>query len=278
MSARAVLIALAVALGGCSLVFDSGRHTEGGGADAGGGMDGGPEADAGDASVDAGDDPADAGPGRVPVTEFCPLYVDIVCNGVRDCCSRVPEDWDQSTCRSTYMDVCGATIGLVLARDYLEWDEEAAYRALMEGQAFLDDDCSLAVQDWYVDRDGFFAPIEGTRAAGADCTPPSSSETDLLASVLSCVDGQACIRGAGRWSCIAPSGLGDACTFAFDCADSGARCAGIPNVCQDPGVADGALCGRNDACESLICSRARCQPVTADSIYCPEGAGLPDAP
>lgn len=271
MRAPLISVALALALGGCSLVFDSGRHTEGGS------MDAGPMAD-------AGGDPVDAGAERLPVTEFCQRYVDIVCDGVRDCCSRVPdpsEDWDQTTCRRTASDQCGATIGLVLARDYLEWDEEAAYRALTEGQAFIDDSCNPNVQDWYIDLDGFFSPIRGTRAAGEECTPSDTrSTTEILASVLSCEDGLRCIRGTGRWSCISPSELGDPCSFAFDCADTGARCTGglFSKTCQIPGEAEGASCLLADQCESLICRSARCQPVTRDAVYCLEGAGLPDAP
>jgi len=301
--ARALLAALAVALGGCSLVFDSGRHTEGGGADAGGGMDAGPRADAGEDPVDAGDAPTDAGDptpdagddpdagpadggdvGRVPVTEFCAMYVDSVCNGVRDCCSRVPEppeEWDQTMCRATVGDQCGTVVGLVLSRDYLQWDEEAAFRALMQGQAFIDDDCNPNLQDWLVDLDGFFSPVQGTRAAGAECTPSDpSNATEVLASVLSCQDGSRCIRGGGRWSCVAPSALGDPCSFAFDCADAGARCAGglFNKTCQIPGEAVGTACLLPDECQSLICTRARCQPVTQDAIYCQENVGVPPPP
>ncbi len=296
MIARGSVVLALAALTGCSLAFDPGRHTGGGmdagggldagiGTDAGqlpdGGLDAGPGVDAGpgsDAGGDAGADAGgDAGPG-VTIDEFCPMFVDLVCGSVRTCCSRAPAGWDDASCRTRYTDVCAQTTQRVRDYAYLEWDDAAAHRALAEGAAYIAT-CATDIQDWYIDLDGFFAPINGTRGRGVECTPTNDTNTyEVLAAILSCQPGLRCIRGSGRWNCLDPSPNGMPCSLAFDCADPTARCTRrvFNAVCESPGEETGSICATADECESLVCRGLRCEPATQDNVYCLEGVGLPD--
>ncbi|MBX3276189.1 MAG: hypothetical protein KF729_38405 [Sandaracinaceae bacterium] len=257
---------LAIALGACSAVYDTGRHT-------GGRLDG---------STPPGEDGAppgaDAAP-RVPLDAFCDEYVRIVCDAVARCCPRAPAEWDQSTCRTNTRSVCNQMTQRVRDYAFLEWDEVAAHRTLAQGQAFVDDSCSTEVQGWYLDLDGYFGAIRGNRAAGAVCTPASTTDTyEVLAAVLSCQDDLRCIRGSrGDWNCLAPSTNGQACSLAFDCADPNARCERriLDGVCAVPGEELNSLCILPDECASLVCQGGRCVERTRNTVYCPDNVGLP---
>lgn len=264
---RALTVALALCLGGCSLVFDPGNHM--------GGVVG-TDAGAMDAGTDAGED---AGPPTVPLSAICDEFATIYCDAVRNCCGRVPDraTWDDTECRGLARGICSDAYDLVEERSALEYDPAAAWETVETGRGFATS-CDLGVQDWYLDREGFLASIVGTIEPGGDCTPRDPrNRDDLTASALSCAGDQRCIMaGMGRWLCGMPAAHGQECTVAFDCV-AGSRCTrdGLfaRGVCAATGEPAGSQCVAGDECDSFICDgpvlAQTCAARTQDNAYCP---------
>lgn len=251
-----ITLTLALAFGGCSLVYDPGVHT-GGGMDAGGDVD--------------------AGPIGIALEEFCPTIADYFCDAVERCCmgGTPPMSYDRSTCVDNATVGCSNIYGAT-ARSQLDYDPVAALATLEAGRAYLTS-CSLEITDWYLRRDGFYGGIVGTIAAGELCTPrDEEDQTEVIVAILSCVEGHVCQRlMRGTWRCFSPGAPGASCTLASDCATGRCTRDGVRlGVCSDPGESAGSPCITSHECISIYCMRTgaftgECAAQSVDGAYCP---------
>jgi hypothetical protein len=272
MQRLSLLLAVGLAVGGCSIVYDPSVHMGGARMD-GGGVDGG-RADGG----------VDGGPMGVPLEDFCPALADAFCTNAERCCMEgvTPRPaFDRTRCLSSTTTGCSGLYGLTATRSEIDYDPVAAYDALQRGLALVEA-CDVELQDFYVQRDGVFGGIAGTIAGGLDCTPvDESNQIDVIVAVLSCTGGQVCQRiAAGDWRCSAPGADGASCTLAFDCASG--RCENVNGFRTTghcgPGEPAMSVCAAGDECESLTCVfnlgrlRSECAPQTQDNVYCQAAA------
>ena len=255
-SAVALLAALLLPMGGCSLVFDPASHTA-----PPSGIDGG--------SV------GDAGLPTIPQDQFCPTIAMEYCAAARRCCTMLPPGFDDMACRTNVASACADVYGPAVFSPKVEYDGAAAYRSLQMGRS-LAQSCSLGIQTWLSQREGYFAGLRGRIPGGARCDPSGATETDLLIAIMSCEPGTVCRQVTDReWVCRAQGGAGDSCNYGFECAPSAPRCewpGGLMRRQCGTGEAAGSPCIRGDECASNVCSSViagMCTPPSVDAIYCP---------
>lgn len=252
----ALALALVLPLGACSIVFDPAPHT------------------APPAGIDGGT-VSDAGPPSIAQDDFCPTIGAEYCGAARRCCTMLPAEFDEMACRANVASACADIYGPAVFSPAIEYDGVAAYRALQMGRS-LAASCSLGIQTWLTQRDGYFAGLRGSIPGGARCDPRGSTETDLLIAIMSCEPGTVCRQVTDReWVCRAQGGAGDSCNYGFECAPSAPRCewpGGLMRRTCGMGEPAGSPCARGDECASNVCSSViagTCRPPSVDAIYCP---------
>lgn len=258
----AVVLALATALAGCSIVNDPAHHQ-------GGGIDGGVDA----AADDAG--PPDAGP-SVSADEFCDALNELVCRAHFGCClERAPEANELETCMGVID--CGRIIDVPLREmlhdDRVAYDPHVAAQVLAEAEDRIAR-CDLTIQEWYGRRDGLWRMLPGTIEPGGSCAPRRSDPFDY-AVVFACegFDRRCLPSDSATWTCAVRGSQGQRCINTTDCRP-GLYCRDplfLAGQCDDR-QDDGTLCQSDDACESFHCPVTApriCRPArTAQDVYC----------
>lgn len=255
---RALIVAAAFAVAGCSIVNDPGRHRSA--------TDSGQHMDAGmDAAADAGTDAeVDAGP-AVASGEYCAQLAELACDAHERCCGA-PDATFLATCVEDLTQSCTSLITDLLSTPEVGYDPQLAHEALETGRAMALA-CDLALSDWAIDRTGLFKPFRGSLEEAATCVLPGSepNAASLIANFI-CADGRTCIdQGTPGWRCAA---LGtNPCRNYLDCPD-GYLC-NLSSMCQ-PRTANDGFCleAIASACDSLVCRTSRCVPRTQDDVYC----------
>lgn len=276
------LLALSLALAGCSIVNDPGMHQ----GDAGTGMDAGTE-DAGDVDAgapDAGEADAgmpDAGPPTVAIEDVCDELATAYCAAAPMCCTDMAADF--TNCEMRIRDQCLAIYDPANIPGRLVYDPVRAAEMVAEGTELVQT-CNFAgLSDWYTRTDGFFRGLTGTIAGGESCDPAGSDQSDYIYAVLSCADeGQICRPNDAslmEWSCRSLGNDGSTCTYGLECVNG--RCE-RPSVLSlrgtcGRGESDGERCVALDECESLACIGPgtnpifrvwSCEPLEANTIFC----------
>jgi hypothetical protein len=152
------------------------------------------------------------------------------------------------------------------------YNPNTAGERLAELQAMAAE-CDPAIGPWAFSQEGLFSVLEGTVAAGGDCTPTDVVDNPDYAALLSCADDTTCrlsISLAGlKGKCGAPSGVGGSCWTELECAADlycdGTDITGGDCVARQP---NSSACGNDTQCQSLTCTNDVCADPTVNGSYC----------
>jgi hypothetical protein len=225
--------------------------------------------------------PGDHVSAPVGIDDFCTRFAQSVCEGFDHCCddpaTRASAP-DRATCIQALISSCTdpSMISIYTAVS----DPVTGYDPVLGGAMFgmyndYIERCDPNIVLWSNRRDGFEAPLVGTRPDGEQCLDGSALDRANFTAFLSCEGyDQACIlNDLSHGFCHARRHQGDTCSLDFDCVD-GLYCpAGLGATCQ-PRLPNGGACGSLDGtqhhawCASSFCYAGMCETPTRTHVYC----------
>jgi hypothetical protein len=235
----------------------------------GGGSTGG-----GTAMFNAGTDP---NRNQVPNNQVCDRVATIQCAGEAFCCSAPGRTFD--ACKATMKQGCIDQLYLdaITSNPVAGYDQAAASRTFTDYENKASQ-CDVGVTAWGASVDGLRGLPKGTLNGGASCLPPLDQITNRPvaaaylaacknAATTACYPNQTGIT----WTCSPRGNAGNPCFADTNCND------GL--YCDNPTFAlaggqcktrkpEGAACALLNECQSLLCKRSQCVPVSKDNTFC----------
>jgi hypothetical protein len=173
------------------------------------------------------------------------------------------------------MSLCATYYGTAVADPRVEHDPAAAYLVAERGRA-LAAACDPAFATVLLAHDGLLSALDGTIDGGERCDATRAMLPEYFAALASCEQpDQVCHVLDAAPTCVDLSPDGAPCRLGPECASG--RCVGtgilfLGGTCG-PGLAEGMACTWVWDCASYVCagSPARCQPATAEGVFCRSG-------
>jgi hypothetical protein len=240
---------------------------------------GAPPGAGGQAPFDAGTDPAR---NRVTAGNVCERLTTIQCAGEAYCCTSPGRDF--AGCKATLLAQCRDelfidAISLDPITGFSPSHTEAAFSAFEQRSSLCDPGVAL----WASTVAGLRGILQGTKAAGANCTPATAEllqNVKVAGHLASCANpaATACLPAGGLpappWLCTARGGPGSTCFSDVNCTDG--------NYCPNPRLdlpsssgprclarkAAGQACTEANECLSLTCRGRLCVTATAQTAFC----------
>lgn len=257
------------ATGGASGAGGTEGSSDGGTGLVGNGGAGG-ELGTGGAGFDAGTAPDR---NRVQAGAVCARLATIQCAGEAACCANPGRSFEECETRMRTGCVNELYLDAISSNSVAGYDGSAAEAAFNRFEE-LASMCDVSVATWGASANGLRGITPGTRAAGADCTPPNPLNTaDAAGYLVACTGGAACLPTLlSGWNCEPRAAAGGNCFTDLNCQDglycdnpdltvsSGHRC--------EPRKSDGSPCALPNECQSLACRGGTCVPQDQQVAYC----------
>ncbi len=242
-----VAMGLALALGGCSLVLDPGRHM-------------------GDAAMDSATPDADADVPTLDVNNVCSAMASVFCEGRSHCCSMGAP----SNCVAEATDKCERWLGPVLLEPNTHYNPERGAELLERARAAAaEDSCSDDIIALVAERDGLISAMDGTFGDGEACEANTGDLLiDAVARLFTCTEGYGCRNEMSGWVCRPLSGMNEDCSKDFECQQA-LYCGELTNQCVERrDITSG--CDRAWQCQSLYCDMTdmTCADPDQDTVWC----------